>query len=99
LGTILAGRRAGYPQAVIMVAGFVLVMGYMILYLAAVVDYLRHPSWTEAEFHALYRPYGWALWSGLICCVTAWLWALGSTLALWKGENSAKAEAGGEGPA
>ena len=87
LGTIMAGRRVGYLQAVIMVTGFVLTMGYMLLYLAAVVRYIQHPAWTEADFQALYRPYLWALSTGLALCALAWIWALISSLTLWKQRN------------
>jgi hypothetical protein len=87
---VLAGRRAGYPQAIIMVAGFVLVVGYLLLYLSAAVHFMINSTWTEAEFHARYRPYLWALYDGLGLCLVAWIWALWSSVILWRDRASAK---------
>lgn len=84
LGTILAGRRAGYAQAAIMVAGFLLVMGYLVWFLTVAVRSVANPSWDEAEFHAQYRPYLWALYDGLGLCLIAWLWALWSSVSIWR---------------
>lgn len=84
LGTTLAGRRGGYPQAAIMVAGFVLVVGYLVLYIGAAARYMMNNAWTEAEFHANYRPYLWALYVGLGLCAVAWGWALVSSISLWR---------------
>ncbi len=84
----MAGRRAGYPQAIIMVAGFVLTMGYLLIYLSAVFRYLQHPGWSEAEFRAAYQPYQWALATGLPLCTVAWVWAGISSLAMLKGARA-----------
>jgi hypothetical protein len=87
LGTVLAGRRGGYLQAIIMVAGFVLVVGYLLLYIGVAMHYMINGTWTEAEFHAKYRPYLWALYDGLGLCLVAWVWALWSSVILWRKRN------------
>jgi hypothetical protein len=88
MGTILAGQRSGYAQASIMVIGFLLVMGYMAVYLTAVTRYVMGGNaWTEADFHSKYRPYLWALYNGLGLCLVAWVWALFSSLAMWRKRN------------
>lgn len=89
LGTILAGRRIGYAQAAVMVVGFVLVMGYLILYLGASYRYLQTPGWTQADFEARYRPYLWALYDGIGLCLVAWIWSLRSSFALWRQARTA----------
>lgn len=84
LGTILAGRRFGYPQAAIMVLGFVLVVGYLLWYLVCAARYVKNPSWTEAQFESTYRPYLWALYDGVGMFLVAWIWALFSSLSMWR---------------
>ena len=80
----MAGRRIGYAQAIIMVAGFVLTMGYLLIYLAAVARYLKNSAWSEAEFHAAYRPHQWALFIGIALCSVAWIWALTSSVKMMR---------------
>jgi len=89
LGTIMAGRREGYVQAVIMVGGFILTVGFFIVYLAAVVHYLQNPLRPEAEFHAAYRRYLWALYVGAGCSVASWVWALVSSFCFYRSQASA----------
>ena len=87
LGTILMGRKIGYVQAAIMVAGFILSMGFMLWYIVCVGRFATHQEWTQDQFHALYRPYQWSLFWGLGLCAVAWLWALFSSVsALRKGD-------------
>ena len=82
LGTIMAGRRVGYPQAAMMLAGFFLTMGFLIWFIVCGLRYAGHSEWTEAEFRALYRPYNWALYWGLGLSVGSWIWALFSSVSL-----------------
>ena len=70
LGTVLAGRRGGYSPAIIMVGGFVLVMGYMLWYLGAVVPYLQgvladHVG-VQASFILPLLCYGYIIFYGLV---------------------------------
>lgn len=88
LGTILAGRRAGYGQAAIMITGFVLTMGFLIWYLVCVGRYAANPAWSEADFYAQYRPHQWSLRWGLGLCAVAWIWALWSSLTIVRAGNS-----------
>jgi len=82
LGTVMMGRRVGYAQAVIMVAGFFLTMGFLLWYLACIGRYAANSTWTEAYFKSLYRPYQWSLYWGLGLCATAWVWSLFSSIAM-----------------
>ena len=82
LGTLMMGRRAGYAQAAIMLAGFSLTMAYLLWYLVCAGRYAVTPSWDEAHFTSLYRPYKWALQWGLGLCAVAWFWALFSSIAM-----------------
>jgi hypothetical protein len=89
LGTILGGRKVGYAQAAVMVAGFLLAMGFMGWFLVCVFRYAAHPGWTEADFRALYRPYRWALFWGFGLCALAWVWSLFSSVAMLRSPKGA----------
>jgi hypothetical protein len=82
LGTLMMGRRVGYAQAAIMVAGFCLTMGFLVWYLICVGRYAANPSWDETKFTSLYRPHQWSLYWGLGLCAAAWVWALFSSIAM-----------------
>jgi hypothetical protein len=84
LGTILSGRKVGYAQATVMVAGFILAMGFMGWFMVCIVRYTGHPNWTELDFRQQYRPYLWALYWGFGLCAASWVWALFSSLAMLK---------------
>src|SRR5437667_5708905 len=68
LGTIMMGRRLGYLQAAIMLAGFFLTMGFLVWYLVCAGRYASDPSWSEADFVSRYRGYQWSLYLGLALC-------------------------------
>jgi hypothetical protein len=89
LGTIMAGRCVGWAQAVIMVAGFVCVTGFIFWYLSVLLRYAQHAAWTEDEFHAQYRPYLSWLYAGLVLCAVAWFWSLASSVSLWRADQRA----------
>lgn len=89
LGTILSGRRIGYAQAIIMLAGFFLTMAFMLYYLTCAARYAMTATWTEAEFSSKYKPYLWSLYWGIGCCVVAWIWSLFSSLQILKSNHSA----------
>jgi hypothetical protein len=82
LGTIMAGRRVGYPQAAIMLAGFFLATGFLVWFILCVLRWAGHQEWSEADFRAQYRPYHWALHWGIGLCVVSWIWALFSSVTL-----------------
>jgi len=82
LGTIMAGRWTGYVQAVIMVAGFVLFTGFILLFFKAMFSFAMDPAALEQDLKAAYQPYAWAAESGLGLCLLAWFWALFSSFAL-----------------
>ena len=78
----MAGRRVGYVQAAMMVAGFVLFTGFMVWFFICAARYFGSETMGEAEFHAQYRPYLWAAKYGHGLCLLAWCWALVSSIAL-----------------
>lgn len=84
LGTILAGRRIGYVQAAVMIAGFVMTMGFLVFYLGCAAQYMGGVPATEPEFKARYQPHLWALRWGLVCCAVAWCWSLFSSWQIWR---------------
>src|SRR5262245_54977399 len=59
LGTIVARRKEGWAQAALMVAGFILSVGFLLWYLYCVGRILQHPEWSETQFKSAYRPYRW----------------------------------------
>ena len=82
LGTIMAGRRAGYLQAASMLAGFFLTMGFLVWFIVCALRWAGHHEWSEADFRATYRPYKWALYWGLGLCAVSWIWSLFSSVSL-----------------
>lgn len=82
LGTILMKRRAGYLQAILMVAGFILATGFALWLIVCAIRYAMNPAWDEADFRAAYQPFKWALFSGLALCAVAWVWALFSSIGI-----------------
>lgn len=88
LGTVLMGRRAGWAQAALMLAGFGLSLGFGLRYIWCAAQTLHQPDWTEAELAACYQPWLWALRWGLGLCAAAWLWALVSSVGIWRREGA-----------
>ena len=89
LGTRLAGRRWGWAQMALMLAGFILSMAFMVWYIFTAARYLATPEAIEQAWRAEYRRLGWMGWSGLALVIVAWLWAGISSLAIWR-ESSAQ---------
>ena len=75
LGTIMAGRRIGYMQATIMVAGFCLFLGFMLFYFAWFARFMSFGGGEQVDEHG-YRSWLWMLFGGLTLCAFAWCWAL-----------------------
>ena len=90
MGTVMAGQRIGYVQAAIMLAGFFLIMGFMICYFASVFRLLTQMDSSDATFEQCYRPYAWAGISGLALCVVAWFWSLFSSVAILRSAVAAE---------
>ena len=84
LGTIMAGRRAGWPQAALMVAGFCLTMAFLLWYLWCCFRYVWESSWDAGDWHAQFAPYYWVLHRGLLLCGVAWCWALFDSVAIMR---------------
>jgi len=80
LGSILAGRRVGYFQAAIMIAGFSLSMGFMLWFFICALRGLAAQD--ASHFAEQWRPYAWAGQSGLALCLLAWGWALASSISM-----------------
>ncbi len=82
LGTLMAGRRAGYPQAVVMVTGFLLFTGPFLWIIYRMMQALLQPNGDIGDSLDHYRHYWpWlALGGGL--CGAAWVWSLWSGIAI-----------------
>jgi hypothetical protein len=80
LGTLLAGRRAGYAQAAIMIAGFLLVMAFLGWFFVCSARFLAGSTGDEETWRAQYRSFGWAWKTGAVLCAVAWVWALASSI-------------------
>jgi hypothetical protein len=78
----MAGRRIGYVQAAIMLAGFFLATGFMLWYIATGVRAALSMMGTEIDWQAQYRPYVWVAKSGVVLCVFAWTWSLLSSITI-----------------
>jgi hypothetical protein len=71
LGSLAAGRRIGFAQAALALAGF----GLSLLWLAGFIrDWLE-----EGELHLGWRPTLWVGLAGIGLFGIAWLWALGTS--------------------
>lgn len=82
LGTIMAGRRGGFVQAGVMVAGFCLALAFFVWFLVCSVRYVMSSSWDEGEWRAHYAAGFWMLRGGLGLCAVAWLWSLFSSIGI-----------------
>lgn len=74
----------GVAQAILMVAGFLLVVGYFLWFFLCAARYLSGAIDSEPAWRAQYRQAAWAWQSGVILCALAWGWALISTLSFLK---------------
>jgi len=81
-GTVMAGRKIGYVQATIMVAGFVLTMFYMLAVMGSLFSLISDSRMSEAQFKVQRDHYLWAGKIGLVLCVVAWFWSLGSSIGM-----------------
>ena len=80
MGTVMAGRRTGYVQAALMVVGFLLTMGFMFVYFAALIQCMVQGVGSDSLYKELFHRYGWAGLSGLALCFIAWCWSLVSSI-------------------
>jgi len=81
LGTIMAGRRIGYVQATIMVAGFCLFLGFMLFYFAWFARFMSFGGGEQVDQYG-YRSWLWMLFIGLGLSAFAWCWALVDSLSI-----------------
>ncbi len=92
-GSIMAGRRSGYPQAALMLAGLVatLVFGLRFMHWALVNwNQLHAPEADPLEtLAAMWRAVRWPL-LGLGIFFAAWLWALATSCALLRAAKAAE---------
>jgi hypothetical protein len=82
LGTIMAKRRVGYPQAALMLLGFAIFMAFMLWFFAGLLSAAGDFSADLEQFEKLVRSRLWIAGLGLGLCAIAWAWALFSSLAI-----------------
>jgi len=85
----MAGRRVGYIQATLMVAGFILLVGFMVWFFACTFRY-QMTELSKAEFTVAYQRYAWAGWWGLGLSLAAWCWALVSSVQVLRESRPAR---------
>lgn len=76
----MAGRKIGYVQATLMVAGFILTMSYLLVAIGGMFSLLMNANMSEAQMEADRHRYAWAGLSGLVLCLIAWFWSLASSI-------------------
>jgi hypothetical protein len=81
-GTVMAGRPVGYVQATIMVAGFVLTMWYLLVWINGIFSFALSNSADETQYKAGYQAYTWTLQYGVALTLVAWFWSLVSSIAI-----------------
>jgi hypothetical protein len=93
LGTVMAGRKVGYAQLVLSVAGFVCINLFLVLAfpdLGALLEESLHPS--DDAFALLNLLEQWKVrlglaFVGITLFGTAWLWALGTSVSSVRGKD------------
>jgi len=75
IGTIMAGKRIGFVQAALMIAGTCLALAYALMYLSAVYKFALDGSITEAKFRSI-LPSPWMGIIGFGLCIGVWFWTL-----------------------
>ena len=90
MGTVMMGKRVGYVQAAVMVAGFCLVMVYFAAVFTCSVRYINSSEWTVEGFRSCYGVYLPTLFRGLGFCAVAWVWSLFSSIAMLRRGRSNK---------
>lgn len=82
LGTIMAGCKVGYVQAVLMVGGFLLLTGFMVWLILGMMGELVGSGLDHERLAVQHRAYAWTWQVGLGLSVVAWFWALGSSFGI-----------------
>lgn len=95
-GTVMAGRKVGYFQLGLSVLGvicFTVFLTYAIPHLGELLQQLSNPTDdpdAALEFLAHWLPWMAVAFAGIILCVTAWCWALGTSVKEVRGEGKAE---------
>lgn len=79
IGTIIAGKRIGFVQAVVMIAGFCMALTYGLMYINAAYKFTLDASATETQWKAMQPPV-WMGLTGFAFCGIAWFWSLCSSI-------------------
>lgn len=75
IGSLMAGKRVGYVQAAVMIAGAALVLAWSLMAVNAGYKFALDPLMSEAQFRAMQPPL-WMALAGFGLCAIAWFWAL-----------------------
>ena len=89
LGTIMARRRWGYAQAALTLLGFAIFMGFMVWFMARLLQVAGDMSGDLEQFRALAWSRTWVAAAGLGLCLVSWVWALFSSLAILRAAREA----------
>jgi uncharacterized iron-regulated membrane protein len=80
MGTIMAGRRVGWAQAAVMVAGFCLAMAFMLVFIGGAWQAITMENASHLEEQ--WRPHAWEGALGFVLCTVAWVWSLISSISI-----------------
>ncbi len=84
-GSLLAGRKQGYPQVVLQVLGLVLTTVFGIRFIAWYFSHRAQLDQLEGEpdryFLEIWAPMRWAL-LGIVVFAVSWLWSLATSLSI-----------------
>ncbi len=95
-GTVMAGRKVGYFQLALSVLGvicFTAFLTYAIPHLGELLQELSNPTDdpdVALDFLAQWLPWMAVAFAGIILCVTAWLWALATSVKEVRGGSKAE---------
>jgi hypothetical protein len=80
LGTLITGRRSGWPQMMLSVVGFGLNCAWAVWFFAVLLRSEQLPEDLTAHI--------WVALSGVVIFLVAWLWALVSSLQILREARS-----------
>jgi hypothetical protein len=76
LGTIFAGRKAGYVQAALMVIAFGLTLYFVFWYARNLYGGISDPNWDPSTFRNQLQQKKWYAIGGGLLSLISWSWAL-----------------------
>ncbi len=83
-GSLMGGRRAGYPQLVLAFAGFLLICGF---FYGLITE-----TWRLGEYPDDFGAYGSMGIYGVLAFAVSWIWSLITSVSMWREARRLKAQ-------